>query len=174
MRGKYAVAIREPGDPAAGSFSLINPKAPKTMPQKRAPKGALKWLHSSFRLRWLNEASQRAAGGWGAADHTQDQAHNCPRPSPRPGDNPISFCGAGSLDPGGANTRKRKFNHQTPIKPRKKQGGGRESHSSRGPAPCAHRTRLPPYFSLCCCSNRQWPPCWSLWPPCQAARFTHP
>lgn len=57
-------------------------------------------------------------------------SHFCLSPAKTP--SPSAALGAG-----GASTRKRKFNHQIPIKPRKKQGGGGKSSGLSSPDPSA-------------------------------------
>lgn len=136
---KCPTAVREPGYLAAGSSPQRNPKAPKILPQKRAPEGALKWFCGArFGKpgKRLDEAGKSQLtprdGVWPLKDSQSPRCHPTfvtARPkTPSP---------SAALGAGGASTRKRKFNHQIPIKPRKKQGGGGKSGGSWSPDPSA-------------------------------------
>lgn len=75
---KCPVAGREPGYPAAGSSPWRNPKAPKIMPQKRAPKGALKWFCVAHfgepGKRWDEAGKSQLTSGMGSG-HARTHSH---------------------------------------------------------------------------------------------------
>lgn len=96
---KCTVAVREPGYPAAGSSSWRNPKAPKTMLQKRAPKGALKCfcvVRFGKPGKGLDEAGKPQLTPEMASGHIRTRSHPAATSlSSQPGQNSIPFCRAG-------------------------------------------------------------------------------